>query len=282
MKSFWRTCFVFGFASTWPGLAAASIWETFREPHPAAAEAIGKYNNGCLLGGEELPHAGTGYQGVRLARRRNFGHPWMVDYIKSLGERVSQRGLGIMLVADMAMPRGGRFRSGHKSHQSGLDADIWLRLDAPVLPRSQRQGYDAVAAKLFVNRKTLEVTPDFRWKHAEMIRQAALDERVARIFVHPAIKKNLCERRWQQDRSWLGKIRPWWGHDSHFHVRLHCPPGNDCRNQSAPKKGEGCGEEVESWLVDMRKPPKPRLTPRITPSPPPPPARCQAILDGNG
>ena len=226
-----------------------------------------------------MPHAGTGYQAVRLARKRNFGHPWMVEYIQALGERVSKRGLGIMLVADMAMPRGGRFRRGHRSHQSGLDADIWLRLDAPVLPLSQRQAYDAVAAELFVDRKKLVVTPSFRWKHAELIRQAALDDRVARIFVHPAIKQNLCERRWQQDRSWLQKVRPWWGHDSHFHVRLRCPPGNDCVDQTPPPEGEGCGAPIEAWLADMRKPPKPPVTP-ATPRPsPPPPQRCQVVLD---
>ena len=56
---------------------------------------------------------------------------------------------------------------------------------------------------------------------------------VARIFVHPAIKKALCEGA-SQDRSWLRKIRPWWGHHYHFHVRLKCPSGYaGCKNQSA-------------------------------------------------
>lgn len=266
--------------STW-----AANWSSFHSPASGSPEAIGKYANGCLLGGTALPDAGPGYQAVRLARSRNYGHPWMIDFIEKLGQRVSQRGLGIMLVADLAMPRGGRFSSGHKSHQSGLDADIWLRLDAPVLPASQRQAYDAVAAKLYVNRKTWVVTPDFRWKHAEMIRQAALDERVARIFVNPAIKKNLCQRRWDVDRSWLRKLRPWWGHDSHFHVRLHCPPNSkDCTEQAPPPAGEGCGEAVDKWLADFRKPPKPRKPrptsdPAATPKPtPPPPLRCQALL----
>lgn len=263
--------------------AHATSWSQFRSPTQGGAESIGKYANGCLLGGQALPDAGTGYQAIRLARSRNYAHPSMVDYIQQLGQRVSKRGLGIMLVADMAMPRGGRFRSGHKSHQSGLDADIWLRLDAPVLPVSQRQAYDAVAAKLYVNRKTWVVTPSFRWKHAELIRQAALDERVARIFVNPAIKKNLCERQWDVDRSWLRKVRPWWGHDAHFHVRLHCPPDSrDCKAQAPPPPGEGCGKEVESWLADFRKPPKPRptLDPAATPEPtPPPPLRCQALLE---
>ncbi len=266
-----------------PMLASASTpWESFERPTAGRAEAIGKYSNGCLLGGDALPHAGTGYQVVRLERRRNFGHPQLVEYLQQLGERVSQRNIGTMLVADMAMPRGGRFSRGHRSHQSGLDADIWLRLDVPKLPLDQRWGYNDVPAQLYVNRKTWVATDDFRWAQAELIRLAATDERVARIFVNPAIKKNLCERQWKQDRSWLRKVRPWWGHDAHFHVRLRCPPGDDCADQSAPPPGEGCDAEVDTWLTDLRRPPKPAdpQASKPTPAPtPPPPLRCQVLLD---
>ena len=33
---------------------------------------------------------------------------------------------------------------------------------------------------------------------------------VERIFVHPAIKKALCQTK-DTDRKWLGKVRPWLG-----------------------------------------------------------------------
>ena len=258
-----------------PAYVMAGSWSNFKTPAAGKSESIGGYANGCLSGGTALPDAGPGYQAVRLASRRNYGHPEMIDYIQKLGQRVEKRQLGMMLVADVAMPRGGRFRSGHASHQSGLDADIWLRLSAPKLPANKRQGHNDVNAVLLVDRKKLTVTPSFQWKHAELIRQAAQDERVARIFVHPAIKKSLCQRQWETDRSWLRKVRPWWGHDSHFHVRLRCPAGStDCENQDPPGPGEGCGAEVESWLADLRKPPKPsKPKPRPTP-----PARCQAML----
>lgn len=264
-----------------PALAGAAGWSSFKTPTEHEPQAVGQYANGCLLGGSVLPDSGPGYQAVRLARKRNYGHPQMVDFIQALGQRVEDRGLGVMLVADMAMPRGGRFTSGHASHQSGLDADIWLRLDAPRLPASRRQGYNDVAAVLFVDRKRIRVTDNFAWKHAEMIHQAARDERVARIFVHPAIKKDLCERRWETDRSWLRKLRPWWGHDSHFHVRLKCPVGSsNCEDQPAPPPGEGCGEEVNSWIADLRNPPKPSK-PSKPKSKPLPPAQCRALLTQN-
>ena len=113
---------------------ADSPWEGFTTPQAGAAEAVGGYANGCLIGGRQLPTEGSGFQFVRLAYGRNYGHPKMDAYLKDLGERVAEAGIGTMLVADVAMPRGGRFATGHRSHQTGLDADIWLRLDTPPLP----------------------------------------------------------------------------------------------------------------------------------------------------
>ena len=68
----------------------------------------------------------------------------------------------------------------------------------------------------------------------KLIKRAASYPQVARIFVHPAIKKALCQMATQvgKDRAWLGKVRPWWNHHYHFHVRLTCPPGMEgCENQ---------------------------------------------------
>ncbi|MEM6944334.1 MAG: penicillin-insensitive murein endopeptidase, partial [Pseudomonadota bacterium] len=44
-------------------------------------------------------------------------------------------------------------------------------------------------------------------------------------------------------------VRPWWGHDSHFHVRLSCPAGAlGCTEQAPPPEGDGCGRELSSWF----------------------------------
>jgi penicillin-insensitive murein endopeptidase len=80
---------------------------------------------------------------------------------------------------------------------------------------------------------------------------------VARIFVHPSIKKAVCEAA-GNDRGWLRKIRPWWGHHYHFHIRLKCPPGHaGCRNQSPPPPGDGCGQPLDYWYRLLTAPPKP-------------------------
>ena len=67
-----------------------------------------------------------------------------------------------------------------------------------------------------------------------IIKAAAEDPKVERIFVNAAIKKALC-RSTDTDRTWLRKVRPMWGHDYHFHIRMSCPAGSpDCR-------AAGCG-----------------------------------------
>ena len=100
-----------------------------------------------------------------------------------------------------------------------------------------------------------------------LIRRAALDPQVARIFVNAAIKKQLCVSA-GADRAWLGKVRPWWGHTYHMHVRLDCPPNMaSCVPQKAPPPGDGCGAELDAWLqppkpVKPTKPTKPAVKPR--------------------
>lgn len=258
------------------GQGAESAWAQFSGPSEHDPRAVGTYTNGCLLGGSEVPAEGTGYQVVRLSRKRNFGHPLLVAYLSDLGSRVAQAKLGTMLVADVAMPRGGPFTRGHRSHQTGLDADIWLRLDVPELPRDQRNGDADVQAVSVVNETSFTVSPQY-WTpaHGHLLRLAASDDRVARIFVHPVIKKALCEKDWA-DRSWLRRIRPWHGHTAHFHVRLQCPAGDAaCLPQAPPPEGDGCGEELTSWLPpNYRKPaPSPPREPPVLPGP------CQALLD---
>ena len=55
---------------------------------------------------------------------------------------------------------------------------------------------------------------------------------VDRIFVNKWIKQRLCQTV-TGNRAWLNKLVVWVGHDEHFHVRLHCPPGNpQCQPQA--------------------------------------------------
>ena len=58
-----------------------------------------------------------------------------------------------------------------------------------------------------------------------------------RIFVNAAIKKALC-REAKGDRYWLCKVRPMYGHDYHFHIRIKCPPGaGECEQPARADRG---------------------------------------------
>jgi penicillin-insensitive murein endopeptidase len=253
-------------------------WGKAAAPAPGAVRIFGSYTNGCIAGARSLPPEGPGHQVVRMSRNRYFGHPETIDYLLNFGRRVAGANLGIALIGDMSQPRGGPMAFGHASHEIGLDADVWFRLDLPPLPRTAREILDLPSMVDPVKRR---VDPKrFTDRQAELLRFAALDPRVARIFVNPAIKLALCERPWV-DRSWLRLIRPWHGHDAHFHIRLNCPVDQpDCVPQDLPPPGDGCGEDLESWL---RKPvPAPQAprkeAVRPTPSPPTMPPACRSVL----
>lgn len=217
-------------------------------PSEQSPDPIGSYAKGCLAGGQRLIETARGWQAMRLSRNRNWGHPAMIAFI----ERLSEEALGIgwprIYVGDISQPRGGPMLTGHRSHQIGLDADIWLRRpSAEPLSRAQREqigSHNVVAAS------GRDVNGLWTPGHHALIRAAASDAAVARIFVNPAIKVALCRGEPAgSDRAWLRKVRPWWGHDSHFHVRLSCPAGAlGCTEQAPPPEGDGCGRELSSWF----------------------------------
>lgn len=249
-------------------------WAHQQQPAPGPADAIGSYSAGCLQGAIPLAETGTGYQLLRPNQRRYFGHPVLIDYLTHLAAQAHHQGLPDLLIGDMAMVRGGPFDSGHRSHQSGLDADIWFRFADAPLSRAQRN--DPTPLDL-VDHSRNRVNRHFDRRHLQLLQLAAEDPRVERIFVNPAIKLAACEALAQQPHAWLAKLRPWFGHSAHLHVRLSCPPGSpDCQPQAAIPPGDGCGAELLSWF----EPPKPGSSPPAKREPPRLPAQCRRLLDG--
>jgi penicillin-insensitive murein endopeptidase len=57
-----------------------------------------------------------------------------------------------------------------------------------------------------------------------------------------------------KDTEWLRRLRPWWGHDDHIHVRLHCPANEACTEQEPPPEGDGSGAEITEWLAKTAVP----------------------------
>jgi len=248
---------------------------------PLASRTIGFYAKGCLAGGVALPINGKTWQVMRLSRNRNWGHANLVRFLERLSEKGSnQGGWPGLLVGDMSQPRGGPMLTGHASHQVGLDADIWLTpMPDRELTRAEREEMSATMAVASDRR---DVDPNV-WTpaHHAIIKAAAEDPVVERIFVNAAIKKALC-RTPGSNHAWLNKVRPYWGHDYHFHVRIKCPADSpECKPQEPVPAGEGCGHELDWWFTESVLHPKPSPTPS---KPRPPmtladlPPLCRAVV----
>ena len=163
----------------------------------------------------------------------------MISFIERLGERSIRAGSNGLLVSDISMPRGGPFRTAHRSHQIGLDADIWLR-QAPGRNLG-RQEVSELQAPSFVSGGL--VKKYWRDEQYAILRAAAKDTAVAVIFVNHAIRERMCTsaRKKNDLGGWTRKIRGWRGHDRHFHVRLKCPVDSiSCIDP--PARLMSCGE----------------------------------------
>ncbi len=241
------------------------------------AAAIGSYARGCLAGGAMLPAEGPVWQAMRLSRNRNWGHPELVAFLAQFAAKVpATTGWPGLLVGDLAQPRGGPMKSGHASHQIGLDADIWLTpMPTRILSRQEREDMEPVN---LVAADWNDIDPA-RWTkaHLAVIRLAAMEPKVERIFVNPAIKKALC-REAGTDRAWLNRVRPAYGHNYHMHIRLGCPAGEaDCTRQAPQPAGDGCGKDLDWWFTDEARHPKPtKPVPPLTMAQLP--EACRAVL----
>ncbi len=264
-----------------PKTPARQLFGRATAPTPGSARVEGFYSSGCIAGAAALPITAPEWQVMRLSRNRNWGHPMLVRFLEDLAARVHRSGdWNGLLVGDMSQPRGGPMMTGHASHQVGLDADVWL---TPMPDRElTRQDREEMSATMTVAKDRKDVDPQV-WTpgHAAVIKAAARDPLVGRIFVNAAIKKALC-RDADPDRGWMTKVRPYWGHDYHFHVRLHCPSDSpDCKPQAPPPPGDGCGKELDWWFTDAVLHPKP---PPVPEKPRPPltmanlPPACRAVL----
>ena len=258
-------------------LPAKTVFGAMATPAPLAARAIGFYNRGCLSGAVAVPIDGETWQVMRLSRNRNWGHPKLVGLLERLAEDgAAKDGWQGLLVGDLSQPRGGPMLTGHASHQIGLDADVWLTpMPDRRLTADERE---KLAATSMLGKDGVHADPEiFTAHHAAIIRRAASYREVERVLVHPGIKKAMCELK-EGDRSNFHKIRPYWGHHYHMHIRIACPPDSPgCRTQAPTPGDDGCGTEIDDWIKRLTKPAKPE--PPVVASKPKPPPKPVTIDD---
>ena len=230
--------------------AVAKQWQALRVPSVGPPLSIGTTSCGCLQGAATLPASGPGYEVLRLGRNRRFGHPALVAYVRRLAVAAASAKLGLVVIGDLSQPRGGPTPSGHRSHQTGLDADIGF-----VAPSGVRAGHLSASAReqlappAVVDAKTHERTPAWTPKVLDLLAIAAADPAVDRIFVDPGIKKMLCEGR-AAAAPWQSRLRPWWSHHDHFHVRLKCPADSPLCVPQEPPPDNGCGKSLAWWFSE--------------------------------
>ncbi len=259
-----------------PQTPAKELFGRARDAAALSPDSIGFYSHGCLAGGEQLPINGPNWQVMRLSRNRNWGHPTLIVFLEKFAEKaVRASGWPGLLIGDISQPRGGPMLTGHASHQIGLDVDIWLRpMPDRELTREEREELPSTDV---VREDQLDVRADI-WTqgHFALIRAAALEPKVQRIFVNAAIKRAMC--RAAAGEPWMRKVRPMWGHNYHFHIRLFCPDGANCRDQDPTPSGDGCDASLAGWFSEeMVRPRKPgKSWPPMTMAKLP--AACQQVL----
>ena len=257
-------------------------------PSATKPEIHGFYSSGCVSGAIAIPHDGPTWQVMRLSRNRYWGHPTLIDWIIRFsrdGQSVGWRGL---LIGDMSQPRGGPMLTGHVSHQSGLDVDLWLtQMPTYRLSRFSREKMPAPSMLHTDDKGVLDptrISSEFTQSHFELLRLAASYDEVERVLVHPVIKRELCELEESVfDRKWLYKVRPYWGHHYHTHIRLRCPIDSPhCRHQKPTNNRTGCGREIRQWIKLIT----PSEEDKLVPSPPRPdmqlsqlPNACKVVLE---
>jgi penicillin-insensitive murein DD-endopeptidase len=258
-------CLALGAAPALAETKANQLFGAMDAPSAQDPAPIGSYARGCAAGLVQLPESGPTWQAMRLSRGRNFGHPVLIEFLQELSVAATKVGWAGLYIGDISQPRGGPMTSGHASHQIGLDADIWMlpprRLDLTV---AEREEISSIPVRSADQRS---ITENWTPAHAALMRAAALDRRVDRIFVAAAVKIEMCRTATADDTVWLRKIRPVAGHDTHFHIRMRCPEGSRlCETQSPTvaelsNGGNGCDETLMWWVTDYLDPPDPNAEP---------------------
>lgn len=239
---------------------AANNWALIKQATQIgdSAQSIGSYTAGCLSGAVSLPPNGVGYQLMRPSRGRSYGHPDLVRFIENIAQTMHTQHWGVLLIGDLGQPRGGPTPSGHRSHQTGLDVDMWYLLSQQAATRSlafdERETWSAPSVLVAKS----DAIDDNQWSstHEKILEAAARSPEVDRIFVNPSVKRLLCTHK--SGHNWLRKIRPWWRHDDHFHVRLKCPVNNkNCAGQAPLPESDGCDASLAWWFSEEAKTPVP-------------------------
>ena len=227
-------------------------------PSLGKAMAIGYYPRGCLQGGVELPVDGPNWQVMRLSRNRNWGHPELIRFLEKI--RAARR-QGHRLARHPGRRHGAAARrsAAVRPYEPSDRARRRHLVHAEPDHQLSKEERENISASNLVAADGKHINPK-TWTPSDIafIKTAAEQPEVERVLVNAAIKKELCRVEDKKDDGWMDKVRPWYGHDDHIHVRLKCPADSpNCRKQPPVPGGDGCGKELDYWFSDKVLHPKP-------------------------
>ena len=248
-------------------------------PAAGAPAPLGFYSAGCVRGAQALSLNDPSLVVMKPSRNRYYGLPPLLALLEKAKTEAPRPAGSPLLLGDLSQPRGGPMPIGHASHQLGLDADVWFTPEA-VLRAGKVSAEERESLTLeTVLDQTRKAVNEKRWRpeFAEEILWFAARPEVQRIFVHGAIKKKLCAT--HRAHPFLAKVRPWYFHDSHFHVRLRCPAGAEACESQPDVKDAGCDASIDHWLTPaalkiQKELPKQGIPRRVKL-----PEACRAIAD---
>lgn len=198
---------------------------------------------GSLQDGVLLPESGEGFVRVN-SPTTSWGAGMMISlltnasafYVKHFSPTYKVH------IASIAQQAGGAY-GPHKSHQNGLDGDVYFM--------GQTRYESVLDANGMV---TSKFDPQKNWDFwrllfsQQMEVQGKMRPAVYMIFIHPTLKTYLCG--WAKDQDLLKnpidyeilkRLWPTPGHDTHFHVRLRCSPFyTECVQQNEIPEKTGC------------------------------------------
>lgn len=214
----------------------ADLPERFRVyPYTQLSLSVGSPGDGWQLRAKRL-RATPRLRLKNAERNAAYGHPSLVLMLQRTGEQMGREAGGAaLLVGDLSTEFGGPL-AGHRSHQSGRDADVgFLALDA----RGRSRQLDRFVA--FDGEGKAKDGSGLRfdeYRNWLLVQMWLRDQRavVRWVFVSSPLRKRLLDfararpafRRYGDAAAkLLVQPRNSSAHDDHFHVRVACPQNQD-------------------------------------------------------
>lgn len=210
-----------------------------KAPWSLMSLSVGHPNAGYQVRAKKLRN--TRYLKVRpTSVDRSYGHPALVLMLQRSARDIGKMAPGaVMLVGDLSFERGGPI-SGHRSHQSGRDADVAFYMKNKHGKRVKAPRFVAFDGNGHARDGSGYVFDDeLNWL---LVQSWARDTRagLSHIFISRSLRLRLIRfaQRQPHFRKYLPQAQallkqPERGepHDDHFHVRITCPQGQEdiCR-----------------------------------------------------